>query len=340
MNKLTKFILSVLTGAMLLGMTAFAAEYSVTPANAVFYTNKETIVLADAAENAQVILPECEAGLPILVTGVTSNGYWQIVLGDATYYVVGAGLSQTAESAEEVNESTPVQPVTSSYNIKYRSGYAYVDTVVSSYAEACAVAAAIGCPVWQFADEGGDNVWYYGMVSHVSGKTDRGTFDTDFRNAEKQFVSIMESRGYNPYPIGNHGRLNTKDGRIYIDDASGGSWSVAIFDNKAVQESTPAQASVSTQNIVTDCPYEFWKVYNNGSVAWFYLPGLDHGYPPEYRAAYKECHAYNRARYPYNYDTFQLDGFDEAVAANGATSSMNPTPYTANGKKVYQYFAV
>ncbi len=114
MKRLTKFLISVFTGAMFLGMTAFASEYSVTPANAVFYTNGETVVLADAAENAQVILPECEAGLPIQVTGVTSNGYWQIVLGDATYYVVGAGLSQTAESTEEVAANTPAQPVAKS----------------------------------------------------------------------------------------------------------------------------------------------------------------------------------------------------------------------------------
>lgn len=338
MNKLNKFILSVVTGVMLLGMTALASEYSVTPANAVFYTTVETIVLADAATDAQVILPECEAGLPIQVTGVTSNGYWQIVLGETTYYVVGAGLSQTAEVVTEANTSTPAQSVTKSYNIILKSGYSYVDTVVSSYAEACAVAAAIGCPVWQFADEGGDNVWYYSMVCHVAGKTDKGTFEADFRNAEKQFVNIMESRGFNPYPLGNHDALGTKDGRIYIPDASGGSWSVAIFNNKDKQETPPVKvAEVITQ---TDCPYEFWKVYNNGSVAWFYLPGLDHGYPTEYGVAYKECMTYNRAKYPYDAENRRLVGFDEAVAATGATSTMNLTTYTANGKKVYQYFAV
>ena len=233
MSKLTKFILSVFTSVMLLGMTALAAEYSVTPANAVFYTNGQTKVLMDAAEDAQIILSGCESGLPIQVTGITNNGYWQILLGDATYYVEGAGLSQTAESAADVNVNVSAQPVVSSYNIVYKSGYSYVDTTVSSYAEACAVAAAIGCPVWQFADEGGDNVWYYGMVCHVFGNTDKGTFSEDYDKAAKRFVSILESRGYNPYPLGNNGRLNTKDGRIYISDASGGSWSVAICDNKA-----------------------------------------------------------------------------------------------------------
>lgn len=60
MKRLTKFILSVLTGIMLLGMTAFASEYSVTPASAVLYTNGETVVLADAAEGAT----EANTGTP------------------------------------------------------------------------------------------------------------------------------------------------------------------------------------------------------------------------------------------------------------------------------------
>lgn len=295
-------------------------------------------MLADASADAQVVLSGCEAGLPIQVTGVTSNGYWQIVLGDVTYYVVGAGLSQTAESSSGTSVSAPAKPVTSSYNIIYKSGYSYVDTVVSSYAEACAVAEAMGYPVWQFADEGGDNVWYYGMVCHVTGKTDKGTFSDDFDKASKQLRSILEARGYKSVSIGNYGELGTKDGRIYINDASGGSWSVAIFSGKQNQEKSKAKpAEVITE---TNCPFEFWKVYNNGSVAWFYLPGLDHGYPDEYGVAYKECMTYNRAKYPYNYETYQLEGFNEAVAATGATSSMNPTPYMANGKKVYQYFAV
>lgn len=233
MNKLTKFMLSVLTGTMLLGITAFAAEYSVTPANAVFYTNAETVVLADAAENAQVILPECEAGLPIQVTGVTSNGYWQIMLGDATYYVVGAGLSQTAESAAGTSVNIPEQKVAKSYNIILKSGYSWVDTVVSSYEEACEVAAALGYPVWQIVDEGGDNVWYYGFFG--SGSTsDKETFETDFYNTMWQCESIIKSRGYYPYFMGEVGfgesvHLNTKDSRIYIPNSSGGTWCLTEY---------------------------------------------------------------------------------------------------------------
>lgn len=36
-------------------MTVFVSEYSVPPANAVFYTNAETIVLAEPSADAQVI---------------------------------------------------------------------------------------------------------------------------------------------------------------------------------------------------------------------------------------------------------------------------------------------
>ncbi|MBQ6787950.1 MAG: hypothetical protein IJO85_09515 [Lachnospiraceae bacterium] len=153
MNKLTKFIFSVLIGAMLFGMTAFASEYSVTPASAVFYTNGETVVLADASADAQVILPECEAGLPIQVTGVTSNGYWQIVLGDATYYVVGAGLSQTAESVT----SKPAQTQSAATSVSLSTAW-----------EAYDYAVAQGYPVYQAVDNGdGTAIYYYLNINEV-----------------------------------------------------------------------------------------------------------------------------------------------------------------------------
>ena len=235
MKKLTKFLVSVFTGAMLLGMTAFASEYSVTPANAVFYTNGETVVLADAATDAQVILPGCEAGLPIQVTGVTSNGYWQIVLGDATYYVVGAGLSQTAESAAEVNTSTPAQPVTKSYHIVDKNGYPYVDTAVSSYQEAYEVAIAMGYPLYQVIDEGGSHVWCYGLRDHAPYDGDKDM--TAEKIAAEQIYSILESRGYPTYKyrgLGEmYGKITFPDGdnnRVcYIPHVTAGSYSVTAL---------------------------------------------------------------------------------------------------------------
>lgn len=70
-----------------------AAEYSVTQAQAVLFTNENTVIRSDADENSTVVLSEVEAGLPIQVTGITSNGYFRIALDGQTYYVHGIGLS-------------------------------------------------------------------------------------------------------------------------------------------------------------------------------------------------------------------------------------------------------
>lgn len=70
-----------------------AAEFSVTEASAVLYTNENTVIRSDADENSVVILPEVDAGLPIQVTGVTSNGYFRILLDGQTFYVHGIGLN-------------------------------------------------------------------------------------------------------------------------------------------------------------------------------------------------------------------------------------------------------
>ena len=73
-------------------MEAAAAEYSVTEAAAILYTNNNTVILSDA-DDAAVVLPEVAADLPIQVTGVTSNGYFQINLDGQTFYIHGIGLS-------------------------------------------------------------------------------------------------------------------------------------------------------------------------------------------------------------------------------------------------------
>lgn len=69
-----------------------AAEFSVTDAAAVLYTNENTVILLDADDNTAV-LSSVEEDLPIQVTGVTSNGYFRILLGGQIFYVPGTGLS-------------------------------------------------------------------------------------------------------------------------------------------------------------------------------------------------------------------------------------------------------
>lgn len=100
-SRMIGFVFAV---TLLFGMPAVnvqAAEFTVAPVEAVLYTNENTVILADA-DNNTVVLPEVAADLPILVTGITSNGYFQINLNGQTFYIHGVGLSaaDTASTAE------------------------------------------------------------------------------------------------------------------------------------------------------------------------------------------------------------------------------------------------
>ncbi len=105
MRKIWNRMIGLVFGvALLFGtptMEAQAAEFTVTAAEAVLYTNDNTVILADA-DDSTVVLPEVAANLPILVTGVTSNGYFQINLDGQIFYVHGIGLSaaDTTSTAE------------------------------------------------------------------------------------------------------------------------------------------------------------------------------------------------------------------------------------------------
>lgn len=102
MRKICKYMIGIWVGIMLLGITAFAAE--VTPTNAVLFSNEETVIYAEADLASTVILPDVQAGLPIQVTGITDNGFFQVNLGEF-FYIPGYGLSEsTAENAVVVQE--------------------------------------------------------------------------------------------------------------------------------------------------------------------------------------------------------------------------------------------
>lgn len=107
MKKIWKSIVGFVFGAaLLLGVPAAdvaAAEYTVAPAEAVLYTNENTVILADA-DDSTVVLPEVAADLPIQVTGVTSNGYFQISLDGQTFYIHGIGLSAADSASAASNQ--------------------------------------------------------------------------------------------------------------------------------------------------------------------------------------------------------------------------------------------
>lgn len=96
MKKVWNSLAGVILGiTLMLGapvMETKAAEYTVTDAEAVLYTNENTVILSDADDDA-IVLPDVAAGLPIQVTGVTSNGYFRIQLDGQIFYIHGIGLS-------------------------------------------------------------------------------------------------------------------------------------------------------------------------------------------------------------------------------------------------------
>ncbi len=120
-------------------------------------------------------------------------------------------------------------------------------------------------------------------------------------------------------------RIEYSGGVAYVSDSYLGN------DKVVVQAEAPAQSSSTS----TECPYELWTMYDNGSIAWFYMT-KDHGYNDLFANAYEACWAYNRARY--GVVDGQAPEYEAAVAATGATSTMNPTPWYVNGQRVYQYF--
>lgn len=103
-NGIVGFVFGV---TLLLGVPAVdvaAAEYTVSPAAAILYTNENTVILADADAAGTVVLPEVAADLPIQVTGVTSNGYFQISLDGQTFYIHGIGLNAADTAVAATNQ--------------------------------------------------------------------------------------------------------------------------------------------------------------------------------------------------------------------------------------------
>lgn len=101
-EKITKTVILSLLLALFFNITSFAAEapYTVSNVNATLYTNELTIIYADASLQSSVILSSIVPDLPIAVTGITSNGFFQIQL-DATYYVPGNGLKDLSSAQPE-----------------------------------------------------------------------------------------------------------------------------------------------------------------------------------------------------------------------------------------------
>lgn len=71
-------------------------EYTVTDVDEILYTNDTTVFYVQPAVESAVVSAFCETGVPVQVTGVTSNGFYRVCIsadGEESF-VAGDGLSQ------------------------------------------------------------------------------------------------------------------------------------------------------------------------------------------------------------------------------------------------------
>lgn len=89
----------------------YAVEFTVTESKAVLYSNENTKVYRQPDASTAVVTVIAE-DIPVNVTGVTSNGWFQISL-NGTYYVPGNGLvSKNADSSSSVVTETDIMKLT------------------------------------------------------------------------------------------------------------------------------------------------------------------------------------------------------------------------------------
>lgn len=109
MRKSIKYLASVLLGVIVMGLPVSAAEHKVTDVSGVLYTNNATAVYTDA-DGQTLLLPKVDPGLPILVTGVTDNGYFRIDLAGQILYIPGSGLTQPDSTTQTAPAPAPTAP--------------------------------------------------------------------------------------------------------------------------------------------------------------------------------------------------------------------------------------
>lgn len=89
----------------------YAVEFTVTESKAVLYSNENTKVYKQPDANSTVVTVIAK-DIPVNVTGVTSNGWFQISL-NGTYYVPGNGLvSKNADTSASVVSETDITKLT------------------------------------------------------------------------------------------------------------------------------------------------------------------------------------------------------------------------------------
>lgn len=102
MSRWKLFATGIVVAVLLMGTSAFAAEYTTTETQAILYSNETTVLYADADVNSAIVLDaeNFPDEVPVAVTGVTSNGFFQVSMG-GSFYILGSGLEQPANTASQ-----------------------------------------------------------------------------------------------------------------------------------------------------------------------------------------------------------------------------------------------
>ncbi len=118
-RKISKCILTVLLAAVLSfgsGMQAQAIEFTTTDAPAILETTGQMGIYAEP-DPSQSPVAIVDAGVPVLVTGVTSNGWFRVDVG-GVFYMQGIALAQPGTIQAELSaqpEQQEAQPEPISY---------------------------------------------------------------------------------------------------------------------------------------------------------------------------------------------------------------------------------
>ncbi len=126
-------------------------------------------------------------------------------------------------------------------------------------------------------------------------------------------------------------RIAYSGGVAYVSNSYLGNDKVVVEQPKA--EASAQSVSASTEN---NFPYEINKVYDNGTVAWYFMyeDGGDADWAPYY-----ECKDFNRA----NFSTEEYDAFVAACDATGLKADYylngGGTPRYLNGRRIIVSFA-
>jgi hypothetical protein len=104
------YCLFIICVIFILMQKAFAIDFTVIDYNKVLYTNEYTKLLNNADIN-DVLVSKVDSNLPVQVIGITSNGYFKVVIANQVLYIPGDGLSESQNDTSMAISETSVNEI-------------------------------------------------------------------------------------------------------------------------------------------------------------------------------------------------------------------------------------